>query len=104
MAMQSIIRPHGSQLHLTRVVLPSQIVTQSRVEVSIDVKHIALAVLAGFDDGFVGREGFAYSKAGSSVTIPSNDECTIANGGTPSFHLLDSVNFDGTFSPEKQGK
>jgi hypothetical protein len=54
--------------------MPScQVVTQSSVEVSVDIKDIAFAMLACLDDGLVGREGLAYAKACGSVAVTSDD-------------------------------
>lgn len=99
MAMQPGIRPNSPQVHPARVVPTSQVIAQTRVEISIYVKHIAFAMLASFDDGLVGRESFAYSKAGGAIAVSSDDECPVANGRSSAFNFLNSVYFDGTFSP-----
>lgn len=71
--MQAIVWTDSSQGHSARVMPPSQIVTQSSIQVSVDIKDVAFTMLACFDDGFIGREGFAYSKARGSIAVSSDD-------------------------------
>ena len=78
---------------------PCQIVAQSRIEVSINVKHIAFAIFGGFDDGFVRGGGFADSKSSGTIAISPNEKGSVTNCGTTSLDFLNSVDFDGAFSP-----
>ena len=101
--MQPIIRTYCPESNPARVVFPRQIVTQARIEVSIDIKYISFAMLTSLDDGLVGRQGLANPKASSSVTITTDDQRTIANGRATPLDLLDSIYFDCTVSPLKDG-
>jgi hypothetical protein len=58
MPMQIVIRAHGPQTHPAQVVLPGQIVTQTKFDVPVDVEDVALAMLASLDDGLVGGHRF----------------------------------------------
>ncbi len=71
--MQTVIRAHSPQTHPAQVVLPGQIVTQTQVEVLVDIEDIALAMLAGLDNGLVGGQCLANAKAGCAVSIPADD-------------------------------
>ena len=99
MSVQTVIRAHGPQPHPARVVLPGQIVTQTRVEVPVDLEDVALAMLAGLDDCLVGGQRLADAEASGAVAVPADNERAVPDGCATPLRLLDSVHLDGAFSP-----
>mmetsp|Transcript_16840 Transcript_16840/g.30491 ORF Transcript_16840/g.30491 Transcript_16840/m.30491 type:complete len:217 (-) Transcript_16840:558-1208(-) len=99
MAVQAVVRADSPDPYPARIVFSGQVVREARAEVSVDVEDVAFAVFARLDDGFVGRQGLADSKAGGTVAVSANDEGTVPDRGATSLHFLDSVYFDCAFSP-----
>ncbi len=99
MPMQSVVWADGPKPYPARVVLPSQIITQTRVEVPIDVEDVAFAMLARLDDGLVGGKRLANAKARGAVPIPADYERAIPDGCATPFRLLNSIHLDRAFAP-----
>ncbi len=99
MPMQTVIRAHIPQTHPARVVHPGQIITQTRVDVPVNVEDIALAMLAGLEYGLVRGQRLADARASGTVAVPTNDQCMITDGGVAPLRLLNMVHLDCAFSP-----
>jgi hypothetical protein len=99
MTVQSVVGADGPKSNTTRVVLAGQIITQTGIEVTIDVEDVAFAMLASLDDGLVRGKRFADAKARGAVPIPADDERAIPDGGATPFRLLNSIHLDGAFAP-----
>ncbi|KAL7552299.1 hypothetical protein ACHAWF_015532 [Thalassiosira exigua] len=99
MAVQAVVRGHGAEVDLARVVLPREVEAQPLVEVPIDVEDVALAVLARLLDGLVGGVGLGHPEPRGAVAVPPDDEGAIPDRRPAPLDLLDPIDLDGALRP-----